>query len=391
MIETNSKFNDSNNENNTDYQSSEITQIRFRHQKSNIPLIPTAAAQPAHFVLSTGDFPSDNRDEKLSTTSTTRHNKTQIAFLCFTTLAYLIHSLQMYLPKFQWILEDLWLRSNYSSLNSIYTIDVRPSLIVEQFLFRVANIGQVLWLIYVSTWIFRRTHLGYLYRNPDLFNSWLCFLLISALSFQTLKQFPLPAEIVCFCYFFGGFLLIVVGRQISVKIERYADKYQSLGLSIDFFLLRYVVLNGLFLYTTSVVYSTVSLFVEYYGGYVDSHLDPPIPFASTNLCGTIGLSVGIVLLLIYFCFDQFVYSKEFQTIWSPYIFVFVAFLCPPLRKLGPIQQDIPFNDRHVYLLWTIFSLTTTMIVIRLIRNIYNRYRTMKNRLEMNLPRLQTQS
>jgi len=55
--------------------------------------------------------------------------------------------------------------------------------------------SQTFWLIYILSYIPRRTNLGYLYRNPDMFNTFLCFLLISALSLQTISQSSLSPEV----------------------------------------------------------------------------------------------------------------------------------------------------------------------------------------------------
>ncbi len=54
---------------------------------------------------------------------------------------------------------------------------------------------QTFWLIYVLSYIPRRTNFGYLYRNPDIFNSFLCFLLIGALSLQIISQLSLSSEV----------------------------------------------------------------------------------------------------------------------------------------------------------------------------------------------------
>lgn len=49
--------------------------------------------------------------------------------------------------------------------------------------------------VYMLTFILRFTHLGYLYRNPNVFNRTFCLLMIFAVGCQILSQTLLPPEV----------------------------------------------------------------------------------------------------------------------------------------------------------------------------------------------------
>lgn len=108
--------------------------------------------------------------------------------------------------------KEFWSRIKPPELPRVYTSELRPDPHIEIILFRFAEISQVdsiqsksislfvcfdkaLCCIYMLTFIPRSTHLGYLYRNPNIFNRKFCSLLICALAFQILSQTPLPPEV----------------------------------------------------------------------------------------------------------------------------------------------------------------------------------------------------
>jgi hypothetical protein len=136
--------------------------------------------------------------------------------------------------------------------------------------------------------------------------------------------------------------------------------------SIDLLIIRYFVLNSLFLYTTSIVYSTVCAIVEYIGIYIDPNATLP---TSASICTTSGLSIVIFLLLVYFLLDRFVYENEFRSIWTPYLFIAYAFICPPLRHVSLLETDSLSNNLNYYFFWILFGLTILLVCIRLYRQI----------------------
>jgi hypothetical protein len=62
-------------------------------------LIEATSPQPAHFILSTGDFQTNEKENDLRLNARYKHNKTQIIFLIFTALSYLLHTLRAYVPE----------------------------------------------------------------------------------------------------------------------------------------------------------------------------------------------------------------------------------------------------------------------------------------------------
>lgn len=117
----------------------------------------------------------------------------------------------MNLHVFFFSLLEFWSKIKPLPISRVDTINVRPNATIEKFLFQLAEISQVsfifsnllsfthssqtIWLIYILSFIPRRTHLGYLYRNPDLFNVLFCLLLISTVSLQIISQTPVPSEV----------------------------------------------------------------------------------------------------------------------------------------------------------------------------------------------------
>jgi hypothetical protein len=132
-------------------------------------------------------------------------------------------------------------------------------------------------------------------------------------------------------------------------------------------MIRYFVLNCLFLYTTSIVYLTICSSIEAFA----VHFDP-----SKSIITTIGFSIVLIILLVYFLLDQFVYENEFRSIWTPYLFIGIMFHCPLFT------HEINFISDHwnSYILWSIFLLTTILISIRISRQIFIKYYERKRKL-----------
>ncbi len=139
----------------------------------------------------------------------------------------------------------------------------------------------------------------------------------------------------------------------------------------ELIIIRYFVLNSLFLYTTSIGYLTICSSIEC----IAFHLDPNVTFQT--LATTIGLSIVCILVSIYFLLDQFVYENEFRSIWTPYLFMTIIFICPPLRQLLPTETYLITDDLNFYLLWALFSTTILMLLIRICRELFLKYRAMK--------------
>ena len=144
--------------------------------------------------------------------------------------------------------------------------------------------------------------------------------------------------------------------------------------------MRYFVLNSLFFYTTSTAYIAMCATIEYIGVYLDPNATLP---TSIGICTTSGLLIMLSLLLIYFLLDRFIYENEFWSIWTPYLFVAYAFICPPLRQLSFIETDIVSDNRNYYLLWALFSTTILVICTRLYRRVSLRYRRTMKKTRIN--------
>ncbi|CAF3396202.1 unnamed protein product [Rotaria sp. Silwood1] len=371
MMEVNSKFQHQESEISPVYvgrdQMSDMYNVRLRHTRSNNPTEPTS--QVSYLILNTGDLQSNEPDNDLHLISRNKHNKIQIILLIFTALSYLLYTLRAYIPDNIQTYPYVWSSIKPSSIRRVYTPDLRPDLVIENFLLRLAEASQTLWLVYILSYIPRRTHVGYAYRHPDIFNSFLCFLLISALSFQIISQTPISSEISCACLFISFILLIVICRLVAVKLLKYEEKMKSIVLLI----VRYFVLNCLFLYTATIGYLTICASIEYFTVYLDSY------FKLSTLPTTMGLSSVFILLLIYFLLDRFIYENEFYSIWTPYLFITIVFICPPLRRLLSSEIYLITDGLNFYLLWALFTTTIIMMLIRLYRQIFIKYEEMKRK------------
>ncbi|CAF1083039.1 unnamed protein product [Adineta ricciae] len=338
----------------------DATHMRFRHNKSNIP------TKPAYYALPTVDYHSNVMDHNPQLPSSYTHNKTQIIFLIFTTLVYFLHTLRIYVCENMEIYSHFWSSIKPRSITRIYTSDLRPTSMFEQLLLHSAEICQTLWLIYILSFIVRRTSLGYLYRNPSIFNIKLCCLLISALGLQGISQMSAPPEVSCVCLFLSYILLAISCRLISTKALKYEEKFKS----IDSKMIRHFVLNCLFLYTTSIGYITICSSIEC----LTFHFEEQLSFIRT-----IGLLIGLLLLIIYFIFDQLVYQEEFQSIWTPYLFLTTVFLSSRLQQFFTTEPEPDPNPdtRNVCLSWTISGMIVLLMSIRIVRLKLRKSRTMK--------------
>jgi hypothetical protein len=90
-----------------------------------------------------------------------------------------------------------------------------------------------------------------------------------------------------------------------------------------------------------------------------------------------------ILLLIYFLLDQLVYENEFWSIWTPYFFIAYAFICPPLRQLSLLENEIASNNFNYYLLWALLSFTILIISLRSYRQISIVYRQGKKKIRIS--------
>jgi len=137
--------------------------------------------------------------------------------------------------------------------------------------------------------------------------------------------------------------------------------------TFDLIIIRYFILNCLFLYTTSIVYLTICSSIEIFA----FHFNP-----NQSIITTIGLSIVLILLLLYFLLDQLIYEYEFRSIWTPYLFLAIIFHCP---LFGHEINSIPDNWNS-YILWSIFLTTIFLILIRISRQIFIKYREKKRKL-----------
>lgn len=138
----------------------------------------------------------------------------------------------------------------------------------------------------------------------------------------------------------------------------------SFSRRIDVLIIRYFVLNSLFLYTTSIVYLTICSAIEY----VAFHFDPSAESISTTTI--IGFVLFWILLMIYYFLDQWIYKEECRSIWTPYLFFAMAFHCPPIRQYFPKEKIFPSTDRNYYLLWILSSTILILILLRIGRQLF---------------------
>lgn len=133
-------------------------------------------------------------------------------------------------------------------------------------------------------------------------------------------------------------------------------------------MLRYILLNSLFLYTTSIGYLAFCVSMQCLALHVD---------AETPLFTTIGLSTGILSVVTYVFLDRLVYREEFRSIWTPYLCMAVAASCLPLRQLVP-EETYPLLDRWGHVLpWAGFGAIALVLVIRVSVSLLRRCRTKK--------------
>lgn len=138
-------------------------------------------------------------------------------------------------------------------------------------------------------------------------------------------------------------------------------------------IVRYFVLNSLFLYTISIIYLTVCSFIEYIAFHFDS--------TAKSLPTTTSISFIVVWLLvvIYYLLDQLVYTTEFHSVWTPYLFLALVFHCPPLRQFFDNETIFKHDDRNAYLLWTLSSTILLFIFIRIGQQLSMKYWVNKRR------------
>jgi hypothetical protein len=121
--------------------------------------------------------------------------------------------------------------------------------------------------------------------------------------------------------------------------------------------------------------------------YIGIHLDPNATSTIvTSTCTTIGLLIIFIFVVIYFLLDQLMYENEFWSIWTPYVFIAYAFICPPLQQLSFIENT---NDFNYYLLWALFSFTILVIFIRFYRQVSSvcRQRMKKIRISSHIEQI----
>ncbi|CAF4427989.1 unnamed protein product, partial [Adineta steineri] len=97
------------------------------------------AANPAHYVLSTGDFNPNEKENDARLISRNKHDNTQIIFMVFTALAYLLHTLRAYIPETIQTNSQFWSYLAIRPITRVYTSDLRPSIVIESLLYRLAE------------------------------------------------------------------------------------------------------------------------------------------------------------------------------------------------------------------------------------------------------------
>lgn len=143
------------------------------------------------------------------------------------------------------------------------------------------------------------------------------------------------------------------------NIEFIIIKFCFSSSSFDLFILRYFVLNSLFLYTTSIIYLTICSAIECFAYHLDSTK------ISSSLLTTICLSSTIIIILIYFLLDRFVYDNEFRSIWTPYLFLAVIFYDTSMNQY--YKQE---KDSNTYLYYSTFILIIFLLLVHFSRQIY---------------------
>lgn len=155
--------------------------------------------------------------------------------------------------------------------------------------------------------------------------------------------------------------------------------------SHDFAFVRHFILNSLFLYTTSIVYLSICATVEYIGIYLDPHAILPL---STSICTTIGLLTVFIIVFIYFLIDRLIYENEFWSIWTPYLFLLYAFLCPPLRQVSLLENEIISSQFNYYLFWIVFGFILLLLCLRVYQQIAIGFRK-KIRINSNIDEIKS--
>jgi succinate-acetate transporter protein len=128
--------------------------------------------------------------------------------------------------------------------------------------------------------------------------------------------------------------------------------------------------------------------LESFGLYVDPNAAIEV---TTQHCTSIGLVTIFIGLVIYSIFDRFVYEHEYRSIWTPYLFIVYAFICPPWRALPLIETDVFYYRTNYYLLWTIFTVVLFMFCIRIYRQLRVRCveRKKKTRISSQIEQITT--
>lgn len=106
---------------------------------------------------------------------------------------------------------DFWSHIRPMNVSREYASNFRPSATFEYLLLRAAEVGQVTTLerilrvydcffqaaglVYVLSFIFKRSPVNYLYRHPSMFDRSLCLLLVSAISLRTVSQVRTSPEV----------------------------------------------------------------------------------------------------------------------------------------------------------------------------------------------------
>ena len=133
------------------------------------------------------------------------------------------------------------------------------------------------------------------------------------------------------------------------------------------------------LYTTSIIYSTICTAIEWFGAHFHAE---SVSLVAVDIPTSIGLTVILVLLLIYSCLEHMVYWQELRSVWTPYLFLLIAFVCPPLRPWVFIQSDPTNKEWHDYLFWALFGTTMLMLCVRSIRQGSRKCRELRKKLRV---------
>lgn len=196
---------------------------------------------------------------------------------------------------------------------------------------------QALWLIYGLASICRKSEDGYLYLKPPvlppviyavyIFNQ-VCNVTWLILWDRLLSGWALPfiALIPFTCYV----CLFISFR----RLNQYKHVLIRQGMRKDIWLIRMLVQNGLAFYaawTTIATVLNISIVLTY-------NFDVKQETAST-----VGLSIVLVEVILWFCLDNFIFDKFTRYLFSPYIIIVLALSASLVREFDITKTNKIFT------------------------------------------------